>query len=146
MNRILAARPVLPQTGPRRSMLWILPACALLVSACAAPPGTGARDDWQARNTCFSPSQVRGYSRGPGQTLFLNVGAHRYELTVGAGCPALDHAMGFTLEPGSGGLTRLCPGDWTQIAVRGDLRQVEHCRARIEGWIPREQAPDAQAS
>ena len=102
----------------------------LALGACAptAPSGEAAAFNDQ---TCFSPSQVRGFSDGPGQTVFLNVGRDSYELTVFGACTGLDSSLGFALEPDAVGVTRLCPGDSTRIAVRGNVTPVEYCSARV---------------
>lgn len=102
----------------------------LALGACAP---TSPSSDTAAFNdqTCFSPSQVRGFSDGPGQTVFLNVGRDSYELTVDGACTGLDSSLGFALEPDAVGVTRLCPGDSTRIAVRGNVSPVEYCSARV---------------
>jgi len=102
----------------------------LALGACAP---TRSSDDIPAFNdqTCFSPSQVRGFRDGPGQTVYLNVGRDSYPLTIFGACLGLDGALGFALEPDAVGVTRLCPGDATRIAVRGSVSPVEYCSARI---------------
>lgn len=102
----------------------------LAVSACAPTTPSGETVAFNDQ-TCFSPSQVRGFTDGPGQTVFLNVGRDSYELTVYGACNGLNSALGFALEPDAVGVTRLCPGDATRIAVRGDVRPVEYCSARV---------------
>lgn len=107
-----------------------LAAAVMALNACAPTSPPGDRAAFNDR-TCFSPSQVRGFRDGPGQTVYLNVGRDSYPLTVFGACPGLDGALGFALEPNSPGITRLCPGDVTRIAVRGSVNPVEYCSARI---------------
>lgn len=107
-----------------------LTGAVLALAACAPTTPSG---DTTAFNdqTCFSPSQVRGFTDGPGQTVYLNVGRDAYPLEVYGACNGLNSSLGFALEPDAAGLTRLCPGDATRIAVRGDVRPVEYCSARV---------------
>lgn len=118
-------------TSSIRTPVSLALAGSLLALAACAP--TAPAGDTPAFNdqTCFSPSQVRGFSDGPGQTVFLNVGRDSYELTVFGACTGLDSSLGFALEPDAVGVTRLCPGDSTRIAVRGNTSPVEYCSARV---------------
>jgi len=113
----------------------------LALGACAPTSPTG---DTIAFNdqTCFSPSQVRGFTDGPGQVVYLNVGRDSYPLTVYGACTGLDSSLGFALEPDAIGITRLCPGDSTRIAVRGSVSPVEYCSARVGPRIEGRRTPD----
>jgi len=114
-----------------RAPLSLALASSLLALGACAPIAPSGETPALSDQTCFSPSQVRGFTKGPGQSVYLNVGRDSYEMTVFGGCPGLDSSLGFALEPDAVGLTRLCPGDATRIAVRGDVRAVEYCSARI---------------
>ncbi|MDP3379126.1 MAG: hypothetical protein Q8S53_12255 [Brevundimonas sp.] len=102
----------------------------LALGACAPTAPSGDATPFNDQ-TCFSPSQVRGFTKGSGQTVYLNVGRDSYELTVFGACTGLDSSLGFALEPDAVGITRLCPGDSTRIAVRGNVSPVEYCSARV---------------
>ena len=118
-------------TCSTRTSLSLALAGSLLALGACAPTGQTGDTDRYADQTCFSPSQVRGFTDGPGQTVYLNVGRDSYELTVFGACTGLGSSLGFALEPDAVGVTRLCPGDSARIAVRGNATPVEYCSARV---------------
>lgn len=125
----------------RTPVLLAFAGSILALGACAPTTPSGDAPAFNAQ-TCFSPSQVRGFTDGPGQTVYLNVGRDSYELTVYGACTGLNSSLGFALEPDAIGVTRLCPGDATRIAVRGNVSPVEYCSARVGPRIEGRRAPD----
>lgn len=82
---------------------------------------------------CFNVRQVRGFSHGSRDQVFLRVGSRDvYELSTGGGCPELDRAIRLVVVPDTRETvdSRLCTDDWARISVPGGM-QHSVCRAQV---------------
>lgn len=116
-------------------------AAALAVSACAPNGATPGADGASARapRQCFDTSHVQNFRTDDSRVLYVRTLNNRvYALKPSAGCQDLPDAMGIALLPGRGGLDRLCPGDWTDVAIQGGL-SGGGCRALVDRQLTTEE-------
>ena len=102
------------------------------LSSCAPTPGSGGYTGVPERQ-CFDADQLRNFRADRNQTLYIRDNRNQvFQLAASAGCNDLDSALGIALNPGTGGISRLCTGDWTGVAISGGLSAGSPCRARVE--------------
>lgn len=111
-------------------------ASALALSA-HAPIADGAQGPGDTAGAqpsqCFNIRQVRSFSPGRPDQVFLRVGSRDvYELSTDGDCPDVDFATGLVMVPDTAGLvgSRLCTDDWARISTPGRTQRAI-CRAQI---------------
>ena len=110
------------------------------LNACAPTPATDMDGAPRAERQCFDADRVNDFSVTRDQTLYVReFGDKVFELQTAGACTELDSTFGIALVPGTGSVSRLCTGDWTNVLVRGQTRGTGPCRARVVGLLSDEQ-------
>ncbi len=119
-----------------------LVAAASVLNACAPTPDDGLTADAAMRpeRQCFDAQRVENFRVARNQTIYVrDYGDKVFELQTAGACTELDSTFGIALAPGTGSISRLCTGDWTNVLVRGDTRGTGPCRARVTRMLSDEQ-------
>ena len=81
---------------------------------------------------CFDAERIENFRVARNQTIYVRDRQDRvFELNTNGACTELDSTFGIALVPGTGSVSRLCTGDWTDVLVRGQTRGTGPCRARV---------------
>lgn len=117
-----------------RTFAWIsLVAAAVAgLSACAPMEGPVQSGPPGARNPCFDAATLRNYRSVQGRTLYVRTSRDEvFELQSVGACNDLDGAVGISLVPTFGSITRLCVGDSADVLTRGGPGSSGPCRVRV---------------
>ncbi len=115
---------------------------ASILGACAPTPDGGNVVDGVSRpeRQCFDAERINNFRVVRNQTIYVrDYGNKVFELQTTGACTELDSTFGIALVPGTGSISRLCTGDWTNVLVRGSTRGTGPCRARVVGMLTDEQ-------
>lgn len=102
------------------------------LAACAPMEGPAQNGPPGARSQCFDAATLRNYRSVQGRTLYVRSGRDEvFELQSVGACNDLDGAVGISLEPSFGSITRLCVGDGADVRTRGGPAPSSPCRVRV---------------
>lgn len=122
----------------RLGVFALLAACAPVADGGMDPAMTAAGQPRQ----CFNIQQVRNFTHGRSDQVFLRVGADDvYELNTGGGCFEADFALRLAVIPDTAGASgsRLCTGDWARIVVPEGRPHRSICRALVRARLTAEE-------
>jgi len=88
----------------------------------------------------FDADRIENFRVTRNQTLYIRDRQDRvFEVNTSGACTDLDSTFGIALHPGTGSISRLCTGDWTNVLVRGQTRGTGPCRAQVTRMLTDEQ-------
>lgn len=110
----------------------VLTAAVAGLAACAPMEGVPADGPPGARSQCFDAATLRNYRAVQGRTLYVRSSRDEvFELQSVGACNDLDGAVGISLVPSFGSITRLCVGDGAEVRVSGGPGPSGPCRVRV---------------
>ena len=122
----------------RQSLLVLVPVAGLLLGSAASPVATPAKAQTSAspapERRCFAEQQIRNFRSTRTGVLYLKVwgsNSGTYQLSTSGGCFDLNTAQQVSIKP-SMGSSRLCAGEWADVALPGSTGAPQVCRALIE--------------
>ena len=117
-------------------------AAASLLAACAPAYDGQTVVDAATRpeRQCFDADRIENFRVSRNQTIYVRDRQDRvFEVNTSGACTDLDSTFGIALAPGTGSISRLCTGDWTNVLVRGQTRGTGPCRAQVTRMLTDEQ-------
>lgn len=117
-------------------------AAATVLGACAPTYDGETVVDAATRpeRQCFDAERINNFRVTRTRTIYVrDYGGKVFELNTSGSCTDLDSTFGIALVPGTGSISRLCTGDWTNVLVRGDTRGTGPCRAQVSRMLSDEE-------
>lgn len=117
-------------------------AAASVLAACAPAHDGQTVVDGATRpeRQCFDADRIENFRVSRNQTIYVRDRQDRvFEVNTSGACTDLDSTFGIALAPGTGSISRLCTGDWTNVLVRGQTRGTGPCRAQVTRMLTDEQ-------
>lgn len=109
-------------------------AAVLAVSGCAPTAGEGGTTETASSRQCFFADEVRNFRGGETQSIYVrDLRNQVFELRGAGFCRDLDYALALSIRPQTGGINRLCTGDWAEVAVAGGgaTPSMGPCRVQV---------------
>ena len=119
----------------RQSLLVLVPMTGLLLGSAASPVAKAQTSSSPApERRCFAEQQIRNFRSTRTGVLYLKVwgsNSGTYQLSTSGGCFDLNTTQQVSIRP-SMGSSRLCAGEWADVALPGSTGSPQVCRAMIE--------------